>query len=252
MTITRKFQIGLLCVGAVLLFTGGRELMLCTKASPTPRTISYQQLAAQGYGRNAHIILTDAVPVTEWMVYNGTGDNGPWTRVYFPAIANDNPWIEEVEAKVQAGRNITTMPKDIRVLLKFTGVKNVKDLETKLLAQYERNGGIHGTIINEIDSLGAKEKSLLQQGYTSLDVNKVLILEADRTPSKTKGLALVGGGIVGVVLGGLWLLTSYRQSRQTRVASIPPAPLPRNDQSQRERDETQLAQFSRDEEQLNR
>jgi len=260
MTTTKKLQIGLLCVGAALLFAGGRELLLCAKASPTPQTISYRQLATQGYGKNAHITLTNALPVTMWMVYYGKGDDGPWTRVYFPAIADDNPWIEAVMANSAANRPTGQkigmgMPKDIHVLVKFTGIKNAKDLTAKLTAHFQADNTIRGTIINEIDSLGSKEKALLQQGYPSLDVNRVLILEVDRMPSTTKGLALIGGGMVGALLGSLWLLTSFRRSRQAaRFASAPPplAAQSHDNQSQRERDEAQLAQFDRDEEQRKR
>ena len=252
-------------VGIALLFVGIMELRLSAKALPEPQTISYQQLASQGYGRNAHIRLTNFVPVTDWLIYCSQSDeaDGPWSYVYFPAIADDNPWGDEVIEALLADRKVTTMPRDIHVLLKVMSVKDAEDLNTKLAACMDQpDHAIQGTIINEIHSVKKKEKALLQQSYPGIDVEKVLILEVGRTPRKLLGLGLTGGGGV-CALVGLWLLIVYRRrSRQAakaaRDAGQPnPDPPPQpgrgaEPQSQRDRDAEQLAQFHRDEEQLKR
>ncbi|MCL2701603.1 MAG: hypothetical protein FWE88_07910 [Phycisphaerae bacterium] len=262
-----QLKIGLVCIGVGLSIAGVRELMLSANASSMPQTISCRQLAERGYDENAHVVLTDAVCVTAWMVYKGKGVKGPWEHVYFPVIAEDDPWVEEAMAADQAGQKVRTTPQNIRVLLKFKNVKNENELDSRLTVQYRKHGGIHGTIINDIDSLDAREKTLLRQGYRDLDVDNVWILEVDRAPSATKALALTGGGVAGVVLGGLWILWPYLRPRQTvpTIESVqaelsPHNPDAHNDfawpgrnaepRAQRERDEAQLAQFRRGEEQI--
>ena len=250
-------------VGVALLLVGVNELRLSAKALPTPQTISYQQLVRDGCGNNAHIRLTNVIPVTEWLVYSGKGDDGPWDYVYLPAVADDNPWVAEVIEAVLSERKITAMPQGIHVLLKFMRVKNVDDLTAKLDKYLDQEDVvIPGTIINEISSVNSQEKKLLQGAYRGIDVEKALILEVGRTPSKAKGTGLSGGGGVTVIVG-LWvLIMAHLRARRAKQAAGELAPTPASpdqlppisdtelldrDAQQRARDAQQLAQFNRDE-----
>jgi len=244
-----KLQIGIALVifAAGGLIHGVREFVLTAKTSPSPQQIRYKQLASQGYGQNAFMHLTDAVPVTEWLVYRGKGETGPWEYAYVPAIADDNPWAEEAMAAASVGRAVTTKPKDIHVLLKFTNIRDPKDLKVRLWSKYKK-ATFRGVIINEIDSLGSKEKTLLRQGYPGLDVDNVWILEVGRTSSKEHGWLFVGLGTATLIGGLLVLVSAYRTRRAVKPGVVlSAAPLSDNNDTQRARDAEQLAQFHRDE-----
>ena len=251
--------------GGLCIYMGIKEFKLCEKALPEPQTISYQQLVERGYGQNAHVRLTNAVPVTEWLICRGKDDKtgeGPWDAVYFPAVADDNPWVNEAAEALQAGRQLTTTPQDIRVLLGFMRVKNAKVLHAKLAKHMDRpDPAIQGTIINEVYGVHSDTKKLLQQSYPGINTETMLILHVDRKPSTTQAMGLFVGGGAGI-LAGLVMVVIYRlrvrrlaQAARSVEQPDPASPPPAHNagpQSQRDRDAEQLAQFSRDEEQLNR
>jgi hypothetical protein len=61
---------------------------------------------------------------------------------------------------------------------------------------------VKGLVINRIDSLDSEEEKLIKENFPSLDIDKVLILEQDRTPASLfKSMGMMAGGMLLALVG---------------------------------------------------
>lgn len=216
-----RIKIGLIIVGVIAAIWGGKELMLSGKASDTPQDITCAALIDNGPGGNAHVRLTAAVACPTYFVYEGKTDKGPWSKVYLPALPEGGAWHREAKEAFAKTGNLSAVPapSDIRVLLKFTNVRNEDHLGELIDAET-----IQGTIINSIESLDGKEKSLLRQGYPNIDVDRCYILQVGRKPTSGSLVLLATlGGAGAAIIGLLWIIwPKISERRQQAVAAAHP------------------------------
>lgn len=192
-----RVSIALVVGGIFLTIFGYKENKLASMADTEPQTLTAAQLAANGYGDNAHITLTDFwLLAKESVVEYPEGNESRYTKVWSPVISIDDPYTEQY---LNADQNfspsaytgtvaVILYSKDINDDAEFSSVMN--------------SGSVQGMIINEIDQISGEELTLLQQGLPGLNANTVMVLEHNRKP-KSGGMTvlMMGGGVLLILAG---------------------------------------------------
>jgi hypothetical protein len=169
---------------------------------------------------NTHLKIGPHVacyPYAIYLYHRNEGDSskpGPnvnVTHTFYPIISVSNPDVKALERQRQQTDGKVPPLSQCVVLVKttrrFTTVGEVNSIAKSGIRQ---EPAIEGLVVNDISSLTADEKALIQKKIPNIDFNKVLILEEGREPSSARsifvrvaiGLALIGLG----VLGGVTLL----------------------------------------------
>jgi hypothetical protein len=192
----KRIQLALIIVGGVLIYFGIQEMRLAGTAKSVPQTITCAELAAQGPGDNAHVILTD-FEIGQNLVYQTSGrNNSAWQVAYLPAMP---------KARASSlSREIVKPDANPAVIIKSRKISGEKDI----LALGDK---VQGLVINKIASLGQKEKDLLAEHYSRGSVENCWIIEHDRRPAG--GLTIFGflaGGLALAALGLVWFLSGRR------------------------------------------
>lgn len=179
--------------GGLLVHLGYRDKRLASLSKSTPQTISLRQLIANGPGDNIYMTLTDVRLLPEQAVVQKR--RGMWEYVWIPAVVR----TESGGADPSQVRIIveTLTPKDERSLLMFCG-------GTQVL----------GMLVNATDSIGGKERKLLNEGLRGVDVASCYIFYEGMQPASADlQNGMLGGGslllLLGLSLGGLILWDKY-------------------------------------------
>jgi hypothetical protein len=181
----KYLAIVLVIVGCVLGWLGIQEWRLSAGAEDKPHEITLKDLIARGPGDNAHIILKDFIPCENFL-YVGKKDSDHWKEAWVPVIPLDDP------------NKINLKPTSFRAILKCSNVHNQGELE-----RLAGKSPLQGMVMNEIESLGDKEKEVLRGSYPQTNFDRCWIIEPEREPA---GLAKIGGYLGGgVVLMGVAL-----------------------------------------------
>ena len=195
--------------GLILLVFGVQEYRLASESSQTPQKITCAELAANGPGKNAYITLTNARLCGESFVYktDPRGIVNEWKQVWIPAVPPNIRLVDSLANLVKELRGETPpKPKDIHVLIKTSHVKDEKALRA-LAGQ----GEITGLVTNKIESLGSKEKEILEQNYPGIDFDRCYVIEHDRKPQDIlKVAAMIGGGGLMALAGVAWAVAGLR------------------------------------------
>jgi hypothetical protein len=189
-------------VGVALLVVAVVEGRLMGAASATPQTLSLAQLAANGYGDNAHVILTDFFPGDNF-VYEYRGSQSRWESVYVPVV----PLTPQLRARLGPGAmgRQAIPPGSIRVIVHSSRVHSQTDLPTVFGAPT-----IQGTVVNSIRSLGSETQKLLRDSYPGTDFGSCYILQEGRKPSSAAFVILMATlGTLVTVTSGLLLATRF-------------------------------------------
>jgi hypothetical protein len=176
--------LGVIAIGYSLV-----EMRLALGASEKPQRLTLAQLAANGPGDNAHVVLTDFALCDGYVclvkvgryerLTDGTDTkNRRWEGVFVPVV----PLSPEVQQ--QQGRGAA--PANVRVLLLSYTVHGEADLD-RLGAQPE----VRGMVINSIKSLDGKTESLLREMYPGTDFSTCLIFQEKRKPTATMASLLL-------------------------------------------------------------
>jgi hypothetical protein len=168
---------------------GIQEMRLRAVAADTPQELTLRELIDQGPGKNAHVILKD-FRFGQNYVYEEKSRSKTWTKAWVPLIPLDGP----------IGK-INLNPTSFQVILKCMNVKSENDLATLALQPT-----IKGMVINEIDSLGSKEKDHLTKSYPNTNFTRCWIVEPDREPAGPVKLMLFLGGGGGALAAGMLLI----------------------------------------------
>ena len=105
----------------------------------------------------------------------------------------DKKKLLKLDNKEALEKLVNLKPTSFQAILKCTGVKNLNDL-----GNLEQRPELQGMVINEIESLGSKEREHLKQNYPNTDFEKCLVIEPARQPAGMGKLAgLLGGGALG-------------------------------------------------------
>lgn len=177
------FTIALGIIGGFLLVTGLKEMRLASAASTTPQDISCMELAKNGPGKNAHVRLSDFL-TTGGGVFQKEENADTWQMVWLPLMPIDGDFADRV-----------------RVIVKSSKVHTQADVDNF----NDQHQTLTGMVINQVESMSAKEKRLLQQRYPDSDMDACWIIEEGREPaSSAKYCGMMLGG-AGLLLLGLWL-----------------------------------------------
>jgi hypothetical protein len=184
----------IMAVGAgVLGFLGIRDWAHAAEAKAEPDKLTAAELIERGPNGNPYVEIRE-FDLADDFIYEEK--NGVWQRAWCPAVA----------AKQKFARD-KPMPKStVKLIFKYPKAKNENDVAA--LADQET---VRGMVINQIDSLGSKEKKLLSEKYGEANWDQIVIFEVERDPSssRTKGMILtflgVGLLIAAVVVFVIWL-----------------------------------------------
>jgi hypothetical protein len=203
-----------LLMGGMFVFYGLREMWLAVGASETPQRLTLAQLAANGPGDNAHVVLTDFALCDGYVCLvkvgrfdrfiKGTDPRRErWEGVFIPAVPL-TPELRQHRAR-GAAEGRPAAPGNIRVLLLSYAVHGEADLD-----QLENQPELRGTVINSIQSLDGKTVSLLREMYPGTDFGNCLIFQAGRRPSPTViSLLVVFLASLAIVAAGFLLLVRH-------------------------------------------
>ncbi|MEX2216015.1 MAG: hypothetical protein WD768_18025 [Phycisphaeraceae bacterium] len=202
-----RFIIALMIGGAVLLYFGVQEMRLSSAAKAEPQTITCDNLAKNGPGDNAHIVLSDFILLAEGGVYEAkSGSDTNWITFWAPLVPYGGEFHQEVMKKFDAAGKLTgemPHPKSIDVIFKTKSVKN-----EAALAVVSQQDTLAGMVVNKIDTLGSEEKKLLASSYPGIDFDKCWIIEHGRKPAGMGKIAgFLGGGAGLILLPGIYLIT---------------------------------------------
>ncbi len=209
-----RFGLILLGVGVAVLFIGVQEMRLATVAKPEPQKISCADLAKNGPGDNAHVVVENFALAGNYVAEQ---KDGVMKRVWVPMVPLDAEFYEEVGRALFAGK--ADQPdaiqyKNIRIVLKIN-----RQIDDAGLEKLQGEDTLQGIITNKIAGMGKKEREILESSYPGIDFASCYLLELDRQPPGGVRLygPLVGGAVVAA--GGLLLML-----RHLRASSAPPPP----------------------------
>ena len=208
-----RIKLLLVIGGIVLAFFGVQEARLASGAKPEPKAITCGELSASGPGDNAHVSVSDCLPLTQAFVYESKSksDTSTWSTVWVPVVPRDGEYVKMLRDKVAAGEDLKANlppPTDIRVLLKSKKVHNQGEL-----AMIESAETLTGLVTNKTESIGSQEKKYLSESYPGIDFTKCYILDHERKPAGSAQIAgMIGGGAVLALLGGGWAVAGSKKS----------------------------------------
>ena len=176
-----RVKIGVIVVGVVVFIFGITEWRLKTVAKQTPQTITAAQLAANGPGKNANIILTDFTPLIEMTVYEESSKTHRVSRRWVPVVPSGGVGFGE---------------QGVRIVIQDNSIKDKGEL------QFFSNAPMQGLVINEIASLGGQEAKLLREGLPGFDPKTCYVVHKDRKPMDAMlVMAMLGGGGFAALIG---------------------------------------------------
>jgi hypothetical protein len=179
------FGIFLVIFGVVFVVLGFKEGGVSSESSQTPEEISLKELIARGPNGNPNVIVTDFI-LCENFVYKT--DHGRWSGAWIPAVPADS---------LTPGQKRGGSPTKIQALI-FT-INAQSDAE---LNQRCNQPKLRALVVNKITSIGAQEKSLLQNAYPGTDFAQCLIIQEGREPAgKVKLFLMLGGGGIATFIG---------------------------------------------------
>ncbi|HMO27021.1 MAG TPA: hypothetical protein PKB10_12210 [Tepidisphaeraceae bacterium] len=174
-----RFAIALLIGGGVLAWFGWKEYRLASACKPEVNRVTCAQLATHGPGDNANVEMSDFAFTNNYVYREAKGDSSKYAEAWVPAMPLESDYIKRVVAAIQAGGAAESVPlpsSEIRVIVKL---KNVTSSDMDSFAQRDT---LSGLVINEIESISGKQKSLLSESYPGIDLNQCYILELNRKP----------------------------------------------------------------------
>jgi len=95
----------------------------------------------------------------------------------------------------------------IQALIYSTHIRSAPDVEKAVTKDK-----IQGMVINQIESLGSKERKLLQDSYPATDFNRCIIFELDRKPGSGTAVVYLGVAVAAILVGVLILFARFRSS----------------------------------------
>ena len=207
MNAIRRFWFWGCILGVGLGYFAFKEFRLSQVAGQTPQAITCSALAANGPGDNAHVTMNDFHMLTGSYVYQGKENSAKWERVWVPAVGFDHPWVATAEAAwAQAEADGADAPPDIPDPKTFTVIVRAEDVAGETgVGRMAAEDALTGLVVNEVESLGRKERKLLEESYPGVDFDKCWILDVGREPKGGMTAILIGACALALFAFGLWL-----------------------------------------------
>ncbi len=201
-----RIQLGLVVCGGALAWFGFKNARLSGVTKSDPQTITCRALTERGPGDNAHVRLTDFALLEESFVIEqikGTSQAKVWMRSWVPAIPADHPYVRRA-AEAREGEKVQ-LPTDFRVLVQRSVGSDLGFPGGRPPPQE-----IHGTVVNEIESIDSDVAQILRQSYPGVDTSRCWILEEGRSPPASSGGWKIAAGI-GLMAGAVgWFVLALR------------------------------------------
>jgi hypothetical protein len=211
----RKLMLVAMMVGVVLVVMGVQETMLSSLAKSQPQEISCSNLAASGPGGNVHVLMSKFVFYDDAAIIVTARRSKRWKHVWIPAVPLDGPWARDVQAKIAAGKHADIQPPREKVVLVKAEVRSEDALE-----EFLDSDSVTGMIINEIETIDARERREIEEGMPGMSLKSAYMLEAGRAPAGSGKLIGFFGGGAGLFAAPLIMFGVRRQ--RGRTTSIRP------------------------------
>jgi hypothetical protein len=194
-----------LIVGVAVATAGLEEMQVSDIAKMTPQALSAESLIADGYGDNAHVIVTGCVPIDDYVFESQGGlESSPWDAVWVPCASEED---EDLEGPF--------------FCLKFTDVRNVDQLDIALdTATFQ--GVVINEIVNDVSRNDRTERQLLDSMFPRANFAQVVRLEVGRTPGDHGPAVLGVGALIAIAaLGfGIRAIIVRRQFNEAHLAYL--------------------------------
>jgi hypothetical protein len=186
-----RFKLWILVVGIAVAYFSWKGWKLAGVVQAEPQVITCAELARDGYGDNAHVVLTDFYIATAEFVYEERRSGKEWSKVWLPVVSMHSEYVKRLGALPDDAEEIP-LAEDFRVILQSEHVEGLDGL--RAFGELER---LPGVVINEVDSLDSDTKKLLQESFPSVDLDGCWILDHQRkAPGAARGLLFMGFGVL--------------------------------------------------------
>jgi hypothetical protein len=211
-----RLQIVLAVLGGAALIFGIKETILGSKAKDTPQTITCADLAARGYGDNAHVKLTDVIPLLMNHVAIIDSKTGRRLETWVPLMPDDggafSERVYELAEREYGGEDVSRQLDQLAAQADFRVVFRSKEFANA--AAFDRwlddpNLPYQGLVINDIEGVDSDVRAFFAQNYPNTNPDRVWIVEHNRkaTAGPLALLAMLGGGVL-IVAAVIWLVMS--------------------------------------------
>ena len=133
---------------------GCTQYRQAVRTKPEPQSMTLAELAKDGFGDNAHVVLTDFELLLDETVYETEGLSTTWEKVWIPMVP--------------AG--LDEQPSSISVLLESTDVKGEQGLVA--LAEVEKIQGV----VDVLYGLGSEERELFEESFPEANLDDCLVV----------------------------------------------------------------------------
>ena len=165
-------------LGGLFAWYGFKERAVASESSPTPETMTLNQLIARGPEGNANVVVTDFTLIRDHAVERGRRNR--WSGAWVPIVPKD----------AAPG----TVPK---VFVYTTEGRSPEEV-------YQQVSGpqLAGLVINKIKTPKGSVEDHFEERYPQVDFDTAIYIEEGRTPSsETTAMLMILGGIAAAVIG---------------------------------------------------
>lgn len=211
-------------LGCVLIYMGFRELGLRSRSRAEPQVISCERLVAQGPGDNLHMILTDFVPLSDYVYQQKTDRwSGAWVPIVPPSAVREAiarvlkinvSAVDSIskEQEHKALKQLKSSDFNFKIIISLPKADGEDYVERALEAD-----SVQGMLMVDsfLATLNSERRELLQSGYPRADLNHCWVLVEGRTPASEGTARGYQAGGLGLILVPL-VVAGWRAAREAR------------------------------------
>jgi len=193
-------------------YYGWKETVLSRHAKPEAGQVTAESLEEGKIPENGHVLIDHAWALYPYAVYhyskpNGSNDpatpNTKATNVIYPVISLNHPLVKALTSGSTDKNAIDQALAKVAIVVKTNRFATVGSIPSKA----QNVDTLEGLIINNVESLEAKDLKLLHESFPEMDASKVVFIEQGRQPKPLLAcLGMIAGGVVAALLGGLWII----------------------------------------------
>ena len=208
-----RIMLAMMIGGGFLCYYGCNEYTVSSGTGSEPLDVSLADLESGTEIDNNYVKLGEHICVWDGCIFEYEMAEGASpsaeppasakvNHAYYPVISGSHPFIVGLNALEEEHGSLENVPENavwpdlstFAVLIKTGRFNTVGSIPDGL----GDSAGIKGLIINRIASLDAEEARLIKGSFPGINLDKVLILEENRTP--TGAMASIGMMIGGILL----------------------------------------------------
>lgn len=198
------------------------RLKLASAASSEPQAITAADLIAKGPGDNAHVAVSDVYILESYSYYVYEDKPNDYEKVWIPAIAMSDPWVQKVQAMVAEAEarnpenpdysalDSLSYPSDIKLVIYSKELGSAAEVDA-----FIQGTDFTGLVLNGVTKLDGEEMTELKKMYPDLDTENVYLVEHNRKPKGTGTTMLMMVGGVLLIFAGPALFFFTRKGKAT-------------------------------------